>query len=235
MEKISSRNESVSATNKSYDYEYELWEKNALLCGIDEVGRGCLCGPVVACCAILHPFVTHPNLKDSKILTENQREEVALWLQSHSWYAFGIIDHKEIDAHNIYEATKQAMQKAYYGLTSLTSFKDPELVLIDAVPLTFGTNGPKVVSMTKGESKSVSIAAASILAKVYRDNIMKRLDTQFPGYYLCKNKGYGAQIHTDRLRDQGSSLIHRQTFLSSLYNNKKSKKEFHDNQTSLFC
>ena len=235
MEKILSKSESVPVHDSSYDYEYKIWNNNTLLCGIDEVGRGCLCGPVVACCAILHPFATHPNLKDSKILTENQRDEVALWLKTHSWYAFGIIDHQEIDTHNIYEATKQAMQKAYYGLTSLTIFKKPELVLIDAVPLTFGTHGPKVISMTKGESKSVSIAAASILAKVYRDTLMKRLDSQFPGYHLNKNKGYGAKIHTDALQNKGETLIHRKTFVSSFNKNKEIKKESYGNQTNLFC
>lgn len=234
MEKIIHNTPTQTFQTDAFIFEREKWAQNAIICGIDEVGRGCLFGPVVACCAILKPFSAHPLLKDSKILTETQRREAALWIKAHSWYAFGIIDHREIDQYNIYEATKAAMKKAYFGLAAQL-VGTPDTVLIDAVPLYFGTNGPKVISMTKGESKSVSIAAASILAKVHRDFIMERLGKQFPGYALEKNKGYGAQVHTDALQQKGESLLHRKSFLSSFKKNTGTHNESNEQQTSLFC
>jgi ribonuclease HII len=218
---------------EQYKLEHEKWLDSTIIGGIDEVGRGCLFGPVVSCCAILKPFSSHPLLRDSKILTENQRLKAALWIKANSWYAFGIIDHRVIDTCNIYEATKLAMKKAYYGVMTQSPQK-LKTILIDAVPLKLGAHGPEVISMTKGESKSVSIAAASILAKVYRDEMLKRLSKQFPGYALESNKGYGAKIHINALQDKGESLLHRTTFLSSLKKDKGQKDEI-NRQASLFC
>jgi ribonuclease HII len=212
-------------------YEEIFWQKNQLISGIDEVGRGCLAGPVVACSAVLHPQKTHPLLKDSKILTENQRLKAVEWIKLNAWYAFGIIDHTLIDKYNIYKATQMAMKKSYYGLISQPNIPQlPELVLIDAMPLDLPT---KTVSFTKGESKSISIAAASILAKVMRDTMMQRFSNLFPGYSFEGNKGYGAQKHQDALQKKGQCLIHRKSFLSSFI--KKEQHADQHKQTSLFC
>lgn len=233
MENISAVTLQRTFQEERYKLEHEKWLDKSIICGIDEVGRGCLFGPVVACCAILKPFSSHPLLRDSKILTETQRQNSAKWIKANSWYAFGIVDHRTIDAINILQATKLAMKKAYYGVLTQLNVQ-PATVLIDAVPLNFGSHGPEVISMTKGESKSVSIAAASILAKVYRDEMVKRLNTQFPGYDFNSNKGYGAKIHRDALQNKGETILHRTSFLSSF---KKDKEEMHENnqQTNIFC
>ena len=214
----------------AYFYEQKAWHKETLLSGIDEVGRGCLAGPVVACALILHPHVFHPLLKDSKILTENQRAKAAGWITHNAWYSFGSVDHAAIDKHNIYKATQMAMHKAYAGLISLPSLPQlPKQVLIDAMPLSF--SGTQVLSFTKGESKSVSIAAASIMAKVMRDKLMHRFEQLFPGYHFASNKGYGAQKHVETLENKGSSLIHRKTFVVK----KRKKHGDKTGQASLFC
>lgn len=232
MEKISSLAQTKTASLNPVYYEAKTWQKSALLSGIDEVGRGCLAGPVVACAAVLHPNFTHPLLKDSKILTENQRVKMAAILQGKAWYGFGIIDHTEIDMLNIYQATLKAMQRAYVQLITQPGLPQlPGLVVIDAMPLKLGYNNPEVVSFTQGESKSISIAAASILAKVKRDTLMKRLEKQFPGYNLERNKGYAAPVHRTHLTTAGPSLIHRNSFITNLIKGKTDEAE----QTSLFC
>lgn len=220
------------ATLVADQYETEYWAKKTIISGIDEVGRGCLAGPVVTCALILHSHCKHPLLLDSKILTENQRTLAAQWISQNSWYSFGIVDHKTIDQKNIYQATLIAMKRAYYGLLTVNNLpQEPSLVLVDAMPLSLPNQ--KVTFFTKGESKSISIAAASIMAKVMRDNLMKRLEKDFPGYDLNKNKGYGAQKHRDQLLKKGPSLIHRDTFISSF--KQGSNHEEKNQQTSLFC
>lgn len=232
MEKIFSKKGSYFVQQKSDFYEQLIWTKKGILSGIDEVGRGCLAGPVVACAAILHPGFTHPLLKDSKILTENQRLQITPIIKENCWYAFGIIDHTLIDKHNIYEATLTAMKRAYYGVISQPNLPQiPQQVLVDAMPLKL--IGPEILSFTKGESRSISIAAASILAKVMRDELMTRFENYFPGYNFGKNKGYGAQKHRNALQANGISLIHRKSFLKKL--NGKPNHEQQSQQTSLFC
>ncbi len=215
MEKIlSHRFISPNAQNPAL-FEQTLWENQAYLCGIDEVGRGCLAGPVVACAAILLPFQRHKLLVDSKILTEKNRLEAAAWLYDHSWYSFGIIEPQSIDKLNIYKATQLAMKRALCALFSLPQVPQPKLILIDAMPLTLPPELAhiEISSFPKGESKSISIAAASILAKVKRDELMKRTSLFFPGYDLSSNKGYGTEKHYTGLKSQGRSLIHRVSFL----------------------
>ena len=232
MEKIKQAQCPENFQADQYKLEIQNWTDNTIICGIDEVGRGCLFGPFVACCAVLKPFSSHPLLKDSKILTENQRLKAVAWIKENSWYAFGIIDHRTIDDINILQATKLAMKKAYYGVVTQLG-KHADTVAIDAVHLQF-TPQQTIHSLTKGESKSVSIAAASLLAKVYRDEMVKRLDAQFPGYGLKNNKGYGAKIHTEKIKDDGESLLHRTSFLSSLKKDKGKNNETNQ-QKSLFC
>jgi ribonuclease HII len=233
MENIYTPGSSLSFPDSPYAYEHKSWSKNLLLSGIDEVGRGCLAGPVVACCLTLKPGVFHPLLKDSKILTENQRNVAAQWIRLNSWYGFGITSAPMVDKHNIYQATIQAMRRAYFSLLNNPELpQGPQTVLIDAMPLCFGSK-VTVHSFTKGESRSVSIAAASIMAKVMRDTLMKRMDGMFPGYYLANNKGYGAPVHINALQMQGHCLIHRKTFNFPAQEGHKNGDA--TQQTSLFC
>ena len=235
MEKISTKSRTKITPQAETTFELEIWDKNQLLSGIDEVGRGCLAGPVVACCLVLKPHKLHPLLKDSKILTENQRIIAAQWIKLNSWYGIGIIPHTIIDRDNIYQATVQAMRRAYYQLVNHPELpKNPSTVIIDAMPLNFGPD-VTVHSFTKGEQRSASVAAASIIAKVTRDELMQRIDSTFSGYGFASNKGYGsAPIHQNNLRTQGHCLIHRKTFLSSFLSERASLGDSAQ-QTSLFC
>ena len=223
-----------STSLNPFKFEEEIWSTQAYLCGIDEVGRGCLAGPVVTSAVILHPFKKHPLLKDSKFLTENKRNEAAAWIYHNSWYSFGIIDAHLVDKLNIYKATQLAMKKALYGLFSHPEVPRPKLILIDAVPLSLAgdLSSIKIDSFTKGESKSISIAAASILAKVKRDELMRRMDKFFPGYDLSSNKGYGSKSHQTGILTHQPSVIHRTTFLTKL--KKREKDDDKRRQTSLF-
>jgi ribonuclease HII len=203
-----------SILSESNRFEIEHWTQNKLVFGIDEVGRGCLSGPLVVCCVALFAHSRHQLLVDSKILTENKRKRAAEWIKRNSWYSFGIISPEVIDQRNIHQATILGMKRAFYGLLSHPQLpQKPALTLIDAVPLKF--DGFKTESFIKGESRSISIAAASILAKVYRDELITRLDTVYPGYKFSENKGYGSKSHQDALCKKGPSIIHRKTFISS--------------------
>ncbi|MBI2353228.1 ribonuclease HII [Candidatus Dependentiae bacterium] len=198
-----------------YKYEKELWAQNQVACGIDEVGRGCLAGPVVAAAAILYPHRYHPKLKDSKLLKPEVRTEVYNWLMLHSIYAVAINSARTIDQKNIYKTTQLTMKQALLHLLEKT-FSTPSLILVDAVPLIIH-NTPyhaiKQESLIKGESKSASIAAASIIAKVIRDRILQRIDHSFPHYHLKQHKGYATKDHQEALKKLKPSIIHRQTFL----------------------
>ena len=235
MEKIYTKISPKIALPSETTFELETWGKNQLLSGIDEVGRGCLAGPVVACCLVLKPYKLHPLLRDSKILTENQRMVAAQWIKLNSWYGIGIIPHTIIDRDNIYQATKQAMRRAYYQLVHHPELPMiPSTVIIDAMPLSF-ENNVTVHSFTKGEQRSACVAAASIIAKVTRDALMQRIDSTFSGYGFASNKGYGsAPIHQQALHSQGPCLIHRKTFLSSFLSERVSLGDSAQ-QTSLFC
>lgn len=215
---------------KLYSYERELWSKQLLLSGVDEVGRGCLAGPVVACCLVLHPHATHPFLRDSKLLSENKRGEVAVWLQDNSWYGIGAASASYIDAHNIYQATLYAMERAYYHLLNHPQLaQQPSLMIVDAMPLQLPEI--EIRSFTKGESKSASVAGASIIAKVMRDKLMQEQAYTFPCYHFEQNKGYGSVAHMQALQEYGPSTFHRATFIKKCI-----KEPEHDRrkQRSLF-
>lgn len=198
--------------SKAYSFESEAWSSNKLVFGIDEVGRGAFAGPVVACCLVLNPFSEHKLLIDSKMLTENKLLEASCWIKKHSFYAFGVFNAFKIDELNIYRATQIAMERAYYALlTHPLLYNKESIVLIDAMPLSFSHK--EIFSFPKGESRSVSIAAASIMAKVYRDDLMKNLSTSFSMYGFDKHKGYGTLFHQETLQKNGLSLIHRATFI----------------------
>ena len=174
--------------------------------GVDEVGRGALCGPVVTAAVVLGDGFDDEGLDDSKRLTARQREALAVRIREQARaFAIGVAGPAEIDAVNILQATLVAMRRAIAALPLV-----PDLVLVDA--LTIPGLGIAQRAIIKGDAISVSIAAASILAKVTRDALMVELDTQHPGYGLASNMGYGCQLHRDALRRLGPTPIHRRSF-----------------------
>ena len=175
--------------------------------GIDEVGRGCIAGPVVAAACILDPGKPLPKgLNDSKQVATEQREEIASELREHCVaYAIGSVEATEIDRINILEATRVAMRNAIAALSPSADF-----VLIDAVQLK-GLSVPQR-SIIKGDSSSASIAAASILAKTYRDELMKGFDATYPAYGFSDHVGYGTKAHRNAIREHGPCPLHRLSF-----------------------
>ena len=175
--------------------------------GVDEVGRGCIAGPVVAAACILD--ITKPvpkDLNDSKKLTEKQRDEIAEELRSNAVsFAVGEVDPEVIDRINILEATKFAMVKAIENLKPNADF-----LLIDALRLKHVELPQKAI--IKGDSVAYSIAAASVIAKTYRDSLMKTYDAEYPQYGFASHKGYGCKTHYDALREYGPCPLHRKTF-----------------------
>lgn len=175
------------------------------ICGIDEVGRGPLAGPVVAAAVILNDQHAILGLNDSKQLSAHKREELVVQIKENA-RAIGIgkATSDEIDQLNIYQATKVAMQRAIDNLSIA-----PDCLLIDAMVLDNGLPQEKII---KGDARSVSIAAASIIAKVYRDDLMAQYDEEYPGYGFAKNAGYGTKEHLLAIDEQGVLPIHRKTF-----------------------
>lgn len=200
--------------NKNY-FEHTEWSKGRLVCGIDEVGRGCLAGPVMVACVILHPQKTHRLIKDSKILTEEEREKAYQWIIKNSWYTVALIHNRLIDGNNIYQSTLHAMKRAFIQLTTKCN-QMPSTLLVDAMPVNLDNTIYKdldVYYFPFGESKSISIAAASIVAKVTRDRLMGLYDPLFPGYNLKQNKGYATPEHKQGVRTINYTIIHRINFL----------------------
>lgn len=203
-------------------FEKEAWKTNGLVCGIDEVGRGCLAGPLVLCAAILFKDAKHKYLKDSKLLTHTQRLCAYLWLQNNAYYAVSLVNHRKIDEKNIYQATLHGMKKALYMLTLQHPFIKNNLryVLVDAMPLVLPSLFSQPTSLHSfpfGEHYSKSIAAASIIAKITRDKLMETIDPIFPAFNLKKHKGYGTAEHNEHLSLNGPSIIHRTSFLKNHY------------------
>lgn len=197
-------------------FEKAAWLEDRLVCGIDEVGRGCLAGPLVTAAVIIPAHKHTPLLKDSKILTQEEREKAARWILKHCWYGYGMVHNRLIDERNIWQATLIAMKRALVQLMA-TSPHTPQAILVDAMPLNILDTSYRdipVYYFPKGEHFSTSIAAASIIAKVKRDAIMQTLDPLFPVYSLGQHKGYGTKLHRHALQERNHSIIHRQTFLA---------------------
>ena len=200
-------------------YEQAAWQQDLLVCGIDEAGRGCFAGPVMVAAAVLKPGRTHKLLKDSKVLNQAQREEAFAWIQDNAWFIACAGTCEEIELYNILQTTKKKMVQAFINLMTQEQFLLPELskLLIDAVPLeiptTYQTKQLTVESFPFGESRSISIAAASIVAKVTRDTLMNRLHSSFPAYGFDQHKGYGTADHQQTLTAMGKSIMHRPSFL----------------------
>lgn len=192
-------------------FEYENKYKNyGLVAGIDEAGRGPLAGPVVCACVImpLEEDKIIQGINDSKKLTEKKREELYEKIISTAIdYCIVPIDEKTIDEINILNATKLGMEKALSGLKN-----KPYIVLIDAVKINTTTMQENII---KGDAKSYNIAAASILAKVFRDRLMKTFAEKFPNYKFEKHKGYGTKDHIQALKQFGKCDIHRNSFIKN--------------------
>jgi ribonuclease HII len=203
---------------KKNSFESAAWQEQAVVIGIDEVGRGCLAGPLVAAAVILPLNKTHRMLKDSKIMTSEERDLAFNWINRHCIYGVGIVHHRTIDKHNIYQATLIAMKKALLHALQISPMR-PSAIVVDAMPLDlFDTHfhDIPVYYFPKGETKSSSIAAASIVAKVTRDAMMELYDSVIPGYALTNNKGYGTAVHKVALKTHHHSIIHRVSFLTKL-------------------
>ncbi len=203
---------------KKNTYELEAWQRAELVCGIDEVGRSCFAGPVVAAAAILRPKAQHKLLKDSKLLTAEERDEAYKWLLKNCTFGVGIVHHRSIDSKNIYQATLMAMKRAVVQLMSWTP-QQPSTILVDAMPVSLQHSDIPVIHFCYGERKSSSIAAASIIAKVTRDALMARMDQVIPGYLFSTNKGYGTKAHRQAIDDGGVSLLHRMSFIHEKVDN----------------
>ena len=179
-----------------------------LIAGIDEVGRGCGAGPVVAAAVILPESFTHPLLNDSKKMTKKQRDELyPIIKQNAITYAIGIIHNNVIDDVNILNATYLAMHQSLDKLSIR-----PEYLLVDGDKFKSYQNIP-YTCIPQGDAKIKSIAAASILAKVYRDDFMKRLSEKFPEYGWQKNAGYLTKEHREAIQTHGITKVHRKTFI----------------------
>ena len=194
--------------NGIYDEGFEI------ICGVDEAGRGPLAGPVCAAAVILPKGLEIPGLTDSKKLTDKKRRELFPVIKEQAIaYGIGLASHDEVDEINILQATYLAMERALAQLTV-----KPDIALIDgnrakdfALP---------VRTVVKGDSLSMNIAAASILAKVTRDDLMLELAEKYPQYGFEVHKGYGTKAHYEALRAHGASEIHRKTFLKKFYGEK---------------
>jgi ribonuclease HII len=189
-----------------YKTESQFYKKGLkYIVGMDEVGRGPLAGPVTVAAVILPPHFFIEGLNDSKKVTPKKREEISRIIhESAVDISIWSMSPEEIDSLNIYQATMCAMYEAVKHLKV-----DPEAVIVDAMPLHFKV---PTVSLIHGDAKSASVAAASIVAKVYRDHLMDEYDETYPGYGFKKNKGYGTKEHIEAIQELGITPIHRKSF-----------------------
>lgn len=187
-------------------YEKELYAQGiSFIAGVDEVGRGPLAGPVVAAAVILPKNCKIKGLNDSKKIPKKKHEDIFQAVKDNALaIGIGIMDNHVIDKVNIYEATKLAMKEAIYQLEP-----QPEHLLIDAMKLDLPISQTSII---KGDANSLSIAAASIIAKVTRDKIMANYDEEFPGYDFAQNAGYGTAKHLEGIKQYGITSIHRRSF-----------------------
>lgn len=198
-----------------WEIEDALYEKGVkVICGVDEAGRGPLAGPVCAAAVILPPHLEIPGLNDSKKLTDKRRRELFPLIQEKALaYGIAFADHSEIDAINILQATYMAMERA---LTQLSV--KPDIALIDGNRAK--DFGLPVQTVVHGDSLSANIAAASVLAKVTRDDLMQQMAQQYPQYGFEIHKGYGTKAHYEAIAQYGPCPIHRTTFLKKFYGTK---------------
>lgn len=205
LDKLSTEKERIEKL-KFFEYQYEIYGN---VCGIDEVGRGPLAGPVVAGAVILPKNCNILYINDSKQLTEKKREELyQIIMEKAIATGIGYATPERIDEINILQATYEAMREAITKLQEL-----PDILLNDAV--TIPNVNIKQIPIIKGDAKSISIGAASIIAKVTRDHLMVKYDEIFPEYGFSSNKGYGSAFHIEALRKYGPCPIHRRSFIKN--------------------
>jgi ribonuclease HII len=191
--------------------------RNLFVAGIDEAGRGPLAGPVVAACVILDrgDFYDENNceINDSKKLSKLRRKKIFFELKNKAKFGVGIVDEKIIDKINILEATKLAMLQAYLDLQKKYKIS-PQIILVDGnfIPFKKQDKISEILAIVKGDQKSFSIAAASIIAKETRDQIMCDLDQKYPQYGFAKHAGYPTQFHREKIREHGICEFHRKSF-----------------------
>ena len=187
------------------EYEHLYWKENKLICGIDEAGRGPLAGPLSVAAVVFPAGYENPDIYDSKALSEKKRDALFQTIQEDAlWFSIWEVSEKDIDTYNIYRADQRAM-------TQLAIDSKAPVILTDAMPLP-SVEDREVIDLVKGDQKSISIAAASIVAKVYRDHLMRSYAAIYPGYGFDKNVGYGTKQHIEGLKTYGVTPIHRQTF-----------------------
>ncbi|MBR3250720.1 MAG: ribonuclease HII [Erysipelotrichaceae bacterium] len=185
------------------EFEKKYWADKECVMGIDEAGRGPLCGPLVVACCILPIGYENEEINDSKKLTEKKREKLfPLIIKDAKYYRFKIVEPEEIDRYDIYHATKMAMDE----LSRSTDIH--KVTLTDAMPL----GRDDVIDMIKGDARSISIAAASILAKVLRDHIMMGYDVLYPQYEYRNHKGYGTKRHLQLMDEYGLNKLYRMSY-----------------------
>lgn len=191
--------------------ERKLYEGNVqYICGIDEAGRGPLAGPVVVGAVILPEDSFIEGVNDSKKISEKKREKIYEQITNEAIaYSVGIVDQKTIDEINILNATKLGVKIALEGLS-----QKPDIIMVDALN-NMDTLGIPYISVIKGDAKNYSIAAASIIAKVTRDRIMRQWDEVYPIYGFAKHKGYGTAEHIKVIKESGPCILHRKSFIKN--------------------
>lgn len=203
-------------TAPNFEHEVELHRGgHQFIAGVDEAGRGPLAGPVVAGAAVLPlDFATafSGRINDSKQLTHTQREELYEKIKERAAWGLGVVDAAEIDAMNIRRASWEAMRRAIIDLTQRFPAQSPTFILVDGLAVREMPWPWEYEALVKGDARSTSIAAASILAKVSRDEFMLQCETAFPGYGFARHKGYPTPAHYAALRDLGACAIHRRSF-----------------------
>ena len=210
-------NEELERTERMKEFEYK-YQEYSYICGIDEVGRGPLAGPVVAGAVILPKDENILYLNDSKQLSEKKREELYdVIMEKAVAVGIGVVSPAVIDEVNILQATYEAMRIAISKLQV-----KPDLLLNDAV--TIPGVDIKQVGIVKGDARSVSIAAASIVAKVTRDRMMVEYDKIYPEYKFASNKGYGSKVHTTAIKEVGPCAIHRASFIKKFVTPKEQEE-----------
>ena len=208
QEKLQAEKERVESLCE-YEKQYSMY---SYVCGIDEAGRGPLAGPVVAGAVVLPKDCRILYINDSKKLSEKRREELFDIINEQAIsVGIGIVDAQRIDEINILQATYEAMRTAINNLNVT-----PDILLNDAVTIPGIADNIMQVPIIKGDAKSMTIGAASIIAKVTRDRMMYEYDKLYPGYDFSKHKGYGTKAHMEAIRNLGPSPIHRLTFLKNI-------------------
>lgn len=196
----------TTAFHRRFKYEQQFWRQGIqTVAGVDEVGRGPLAGPVVACAVILPQDFDLVAVNDSKQLTPSIRKALAPQIKREAIaVGMGVVDNRVIDQINIYEATRVAMKQAVQELAPM-----PEEIIVDAMNIDVPIHQTRLI---KGDAKSISVSAASILAKVYRDHLMDDFALKYPEYDFTHNAGYGTAKHLAALKKYGATPIHRKTF-----------------------